>query len=115
MTVTTEVGQRAEKAVAHELARKGYQIIERNWKTKFCEVDIIAARHQVIYFVEVKYRRSIGAGGGLDYITPAKLLHMTRAARLWVATQRYSGEHQLAAVEVSGPNFIVGDLVELED
>ena len=49
-------GGEAETAAATYLASKGYHIVDRNWKTKWCEVDIIARKDAVIYFVEVKHR-----------------------------------------------------------
>ena len=52
---TTAVGQQAESAVAEELKRQGYKILDRNWKTTVCEIDIIAKKSRIIYFVEVKY------------------------------------------------------------
>ena len=53
---TTQLGQVAEGAVADELQTQGYRIVDRNWKTKVCEIDIVASKDKVIYFVEVKFR-----------------------------------------------------------
>lgn len=69
-------GQRAEEVAADYLAAQGYEIIERNWRTRVCEIDIIASKDRVMYFIEVKYRKSNSQGSGLDYITPKKLKQM---------------------------------------
>jgi Holliday junction resolvase-like predicted endonuclease len=70
---TTDVGQAAEQAVAEGLVRQGFEIIDRNWKTKWCEVDIIAQKDRVVWFIEVKYRATTKFGDGLEYIGQQKL------------------------------------------
>ncbi len=110
--VTTRVtGNLAEDAAANYLVRQGYDIIDRNWKTKWCEVDIIARRREVMYFVEVKYRRSTHQGGGIAAITPKKLRQMGFAAKLWLHT---NGEYdaRLSVVEVTGGRYEVSAFVE---
>ncbi len=104
---TTSTGQQAEAAAAVFLERKGCRIIERNWRTRLCEIDIVAERAGVLYFCEVKYRRSARQGSGLDYITEKKLTQMAFAARSWVHAHGWRGAYQLSAVEVSGPQFAV--------
>ena len=60
---SVDAGRRAEKAAATYLEMRGYQIIERNWRRPRCEIDIVAKKGDVIYFVEVKYRRNDNQGG----------------------------------------------------
>jgi Holliday junction resolvase-like predicted endonuclease len=105
-------GQVAEQAAARALKARGCQIVGLNWRTKYCEIDIIAIHEKTVVFVEVKYRATNIAGSGLDYITPAKLLHMQRAAELWVCEHNYSGAYRLAAIEVTGPKHEVGELLD---
>jgi uncharacterized protein (TIGR00252 family) len=106
-------GAKAEERVAGYLNSKGYKIIDRNWKTKWCEIDIIAEKEKCIYFVEVKYRNSSDQGGGLDYITSGKLRKMDLAARSWVEINGWKGEHTLSAAEVSGPDFEIEFIEEV--
>ncbi len=82
---TKQIGDAAETKVAEYLRAKGYEIVARNWRTKFCEIDIIASRGDTLYFVEVKYRKNANYGNGLAMITPAKLEQMTFAAKLYAA------------------------------
>jgi Holliday junction resolvase-like predicted endonuclease len=111
MTTTTSIGQQAEVAASRFLADKEYKILARNWRTKYCEIDIVARLNKVVYFVEVKYRLSNKQGSGLDYITSQKLRQMGFAAEIWVNQQRWSGDYHLAAIEVSGRDFIVTNFV----
>ena len=98
-------GQQAESAAADFLKRQGYAIVAKNWRTRFCEIDIIAQKHAVVYFCEVKYRENNQQGHGLDYITPQKLKQMGLAAEAWVHFTHWQGEYQLLAIEVSGPTY----------
>lgn len=104
-------GHLAEQHAAVYLEGEGYSIIEINWKTPRCEIDVICQKHETIYFVEVKYRKSDQQGTGLDYITPRKLQRMTYAAESWVHFNSWSGEYALAAVEMTGLDYQVTGLV----
>lgn len=109
---TFDTGRQAEAVAADFLKRKGCAIVAQNWRTKFCEIDVIAQRGKVVYFCEVKYRRTNLQGGGLDYITPKKLQQMKFAAEAWVHLAGWKGEYQLCAVEVSGPDFQITNVVK---
>lgn len=82
---TKQIGDAAETRVAKFLKSEGYKIIARNWRTKFCEIDIIAQRTDTLYFVEVKYRKNSQHGSGFEVITPVKLEQMTFAAKLYAS------------------------------
>ena len=94
------------------LVRCGYRIVDHNWKTARCEIDVVAFKDQLIHFVEVKYRQSARQGTGLDYITPKKLQQMAFAAAVWRHDHQWFGASNLAAIEVFSPDFIVGEFVE---
>ena len=104
-------GQEAETAAATYLARHGYKIIERNYRTPACEIDIIAEYRKRLYFVEVKYRGRDFQGSGLDYVTSAKRRRMARAAEQWLSEHPWRGEICLSAIAVSG-DFAVTDFIE---
>ena len=108
--VPTEIGGRGETAAATYLSSHGFKIIERNWKTKACEIDIVAEKAGIVHFVEVKYRKNKQQGGGLAAITPQKLRQMERAAKLW--QQRYKEQDaRLSVIEVTGPSYVVTNFI----
>jgi uncharacterized protein (TIGR00252 family) len=109
---TTATGRRAEAVAAQFLERKGCAIVARNWRTRMCEIDVVAHRDNTVYFCEVKYRRSLRQGSGLEYITPQKLRQMAFAAESWVHAHGWRGEYQLCAIEVSGPEFQITGVVK---
>ena len=109
---TFDIGRRAEAAAATFLERKGCIILVQNWRTRWCEIDIIAKRNSVVYLCEVKYRSTVRHGSGFDYITPKKLKQMHFAAELWISRHAWPGEYSLCAIEVSGPQYTVTGVVK---
>lgn len=104
---TTLTGQKAEQAAATYLEMRGFKVLERNWRRPRCEIDIVAQKNKIIFFVEVKYRRDYEQGGGLEAITASKLKQMQYAAHMWVEETEWAGDHQLAAIEIAGKEFAV--------
>lgn len=106
-------GQRAEQKAADYLAGLRYTVVAQNWRTRWCEIDIVATKDGTVYFVEVKYRSNSDYGVGLDYITQRKLEQMNFAAEFWMASHQWHGKAELAAIEVAGPDYEVRDLLIL--
>jgi uncharacterized protein (TIGR00252 family) len=109
--VSTSTGKTAEAAAVAYLQSKGFAVLEQNWRTRFCEIDIVAKQKDVIHFVEVKYRQHSRQGSGLEYITPKKLQQMRFAAEMWVSSHEWLGAYTLSAIEVSGDDFTVGSFI----
>lgn len=82
--VEQTIGRKAEGVVANYLFEHGYDVIDRNWKTAECEIDLIAQKGNELYFTEVKYREDDLHGDGLAAITPRKLEQMTFAAKMYL-------------------------------
>lgn len=104
-------GGKAEQAAADYLLNLGFKIIEQNWRTRYCEIDIVVEKNNEIFFIEVKYRRSEGWGSGLEYITPKKLKQMKFAAEQWIQTNKSYNHYHLSALEVSGEQFKVTEFL----
>lgn len=112
--MSTKIGQEAEKQAAKYLQKQGFKIIDRNWRTRWCEIDIIASKNKIIYFTEVKYRSSANCGTGLDYITPKKMQQMAFAAEFWLSAKKLSCECRLSAIELTGdPPVVVGCIFDI--
>jgi putative endonuclease len=83
------LGSAGEQLAAEHLARLGYAIVERNYRTRWGELDIVAAAAGTLVFCEVKTRRAGGrAGGPLDAVGPAKQAQVRRIAAGWLAQRR---------------------------
>jgi len=112
MSNSYTIGKTAEQVAGEYLKKQGYKVINVNWKTKYCEIDIVAELDKVICFVEVKYRKNDSQGKGFDYITDKKLRQMERAAEMWVIDNSWDGEYQLAGIELSG-DYVVDNFCEI--
>ncbi len=105
--MSTRLGRQAEAAAAREFKRKKCTILAQNWRTRWCEIDIIAKDKNNIYFAEVKYRGNDQQGLGLEYITPKKLAQMQFAAEFWLSQNDTKLNCKLVAIEVTGPKFMI--------
>ena len=102
--MSTAAGNIGEDQAVDYLHSHGYKLIDRNWRTRYCEIDVIAQKDKVIWFVEVKARKSSGQGYGYEYVTPKKLQQMRFAAEMWVQSNSWTGEYQLGVISVDAGN-----------
>jgi putative endonuclease len=79
-----ELGRDGEDAAAEYLTRHGMQVVTRNWRCRYGEIDIIAREGAVLVFCEVKTRRGTAFGVPLEAITARKLSRIRRLAALWL-------------------------------
>jgi putative endonuclease len=84
----SELGKIGEDIATSYLQNLGYEILERNWRFKRVELDIVAQIGSTLVFCEVKTRSSFSHGIPSDAITPLKLQHIRTAALHWL------GNHQ---------------------
>lgn len=109
-----EIGNEAENVSCKYLKSIGHKIIERNWKTKVCEIDIISKHENTIYFTEVKYRKNGIAGDGLESITNRKLKQMIFAAENYMNNIKVNkSNYILAAASVSSNPMQLDSWVEI--
>ena len=112
---TRQIGDKGEQVAADWLAAGGHEIIARNWRTRYCEIDIVSVKGEVLYFTEVKYRKNDDFGDGLAAITAKKQRQMRFAAELFLADKpECSGmAAKLLAASVSGDPPAVQAVVEV--
>jgi len=95
------LGREGENRACQYLRRQGYEIIARNWRSRFGEIDIIARNGGSLIFIEVKTRSNAGFGG------PEAALDMHKRKRVIAAAKAY-----LSVVESDLP--VRFDLVALQ-
>ena len=78
------VGKKYEALVANFLTEKGYIILERNYRNKLGEIDLICKDKDYIVFVEVKYKSSAKFGRPIEMISEQKIWHVRRSATLYL-------------------------------
>lgn len=113
-TTTKQIGDSAEDVAANYLVGRGHTIVERNWKTKYCEIDIVSTYKKTIFFTEVKYRINSKYGDGFDAITVKKQNQMKFATKIYAQKMKIDNiDMRLAAISLSGQSPIIEDFVEL--
>ena len=65
-------GAWGEELALRYLERRGYELVERNYRTRYGEIDLILREEDTLVFVEVKLRRGTGFGNPLEAVTLAK-------------------------------------------
>lgn len=100
---TTAIGTSHERAAAHYLEELGMYIVEQNWRTKWCEIDIVARDQQgVIHIIEARYRKSEGSGNGVESITPIKQKQLIHAAKRWLMLRGAPSGIQIDVIGING-------------
>ena len=79
-------GDAAEDRACRHLDRSGFTIVERNFRTRGGEIDIVARKGDVLVFVEVRSREVPDFGTPEETVTHAKRLRIVAAARRYLAT-----------------------------
>ncbi len=84
MATHNELGKRGEQLAANYLASKGYKIIERNYRFKKAEIDIIAQKGDTLAIVEVKARSSKEFGDPQEFVKPKQIKNLVKAVNEFV-------------------------------
>jgi putative endonuclease len=86
------VGKAGEEAAVQYLRQQGYQILERNYRCRFGEIDLIARDGQTLAFIEVKTRRSQRFGPPAAAVTIEKQRHLIKASQVYLSQKRKADE-----------------------
>jgi len=104
-------GNLAEDKACQFLDENGYMIIERNFYSRFGEIDIIASKDEVLHFIEVK--------SGLDYesaiqnITPSKLRKFIKTVNVYIKKNALDVNFMIDAVVITPKNIEIIENITL--
>ena len=99
-----DLGRRGEELAARFLEDAGYRVVERNWRCRQGEIDIVARSGDTLVFVEVKTRSSLAFGHPFEAITATKLARLRLLAAAWCADRSPSvARIRLDAIAVVAP------------
>lgn len=79
-----DVGRDGEDLARRWLEQSGLEVIERNWRCREGEIDLVALDGDDLVIVEVKTRRTLRLGHPAEAVTPRKLARLRRLAGLWL-------------------------------
>lgn len=87
-----QIGALGEQLVVDHLCALGWRVLERNWRCRYGELDVIAVDPEAaaLVFIEVKTRTSDQFGGVAQAVSPDKVRRLRRLAGLWLAGQTRS-------------------------
>lgn len=94
-------GRQGEDLAAAFLEKAGFQIVERNWRCRLGEIDLIAERDHELHFIEVKTRRGTAFGYPEESVGYVKRQHLVRALEYWLQTNSSFGKiYQIDVISV---------------
>ena len=103
---TKDLGKWGEIVASEYLAKAGYQLVDRNVRTGYGEIDLIVEREGALVFVEVKTRQSRTYGYPEEAITRSKIDHMIASAQAYLqTTPDFKGDWHIDVVAVEIPEF----------
>ena len=97
------LGQFGEEQAARYLRRRFYSIVERNYRCRFGEIDLIAKRGGILAFVEVKLRRDDAHGEAREFVTAQKQQRVLAAAQQWLSLHETALQPRFDVIEVYAP------------
>ena len=104
MAHNAELGRRGEQLAVDHLEARGMAVLERNWRCRLGEIDIVARDGAATVFIEVKTRTTHDFGHPFEAITPIKLARLRRLAVAWCeATESSTTRIRIDAVAVLAP------------
>lgn len=95
---TTQKGREAEDYACEFLIEQGFAVLERNFHTRFGELDIIAKKDGILHFIEVK------SGIGFEPVynlSPAKLKKLAKTLNIYLEKHRIQDSYCLSALILS--------------
>ena len=101
-SVTT--GQNAESLACDYLQARGLAVVERNYRSRFGEIDLIMHERDCLIFVEVRYRRQARFGSGAESVDARKQARIVACARHYLLSHPRAAESacRFDVVAISG-------------
>ena len=85
------LGELGERVAARWLVRAGWRVLARRFRSGHRDLDLIVERDGTVAFVEVKARRSAGAGGPVGAVGWRKRRELVRSAQVWIGRHGPAG------------------------
>ena len=100
-----ELGALGERLAAEHLAQRGYRIVERNFRCRMGEIDLIARRGNDLVFTEVKLRKDASHGEAREFVTSSKQRKLLLTAEYYLSARPWAQELQARfdVIEVYAP------------
>lgn len=94
-------GNVGEELATDFLLKKGYGILEKNWRYNHLEIDIIASINNTLVVVEVKLRANDSCGKPEDFVTKAKQKNLIKAANYYIQENNINWETRFDIIAIT--------------
>ena len=108
------LGSEGEAVVAQWYEAQGYEVLERNWRRREGEVDLIVRRGRTVVFCEVKTRTTDRFGTGAEAVLPAKQRRIRQLARRWLSELTPASGRSLVEVRFDVASVTAGRVEVIE-
>ena len=85
MSTTSDLGVHGERIAVSYLTDRGFRVLDRNWRCREGELDIVARDGDALVFCEVKTRRGVGYGHPVEAVSRTKQRRLRTLAHRWLA------------------------------
>lgn len=108
-----QIGKQGEDIAVRYLERQGYRILNRNYHSRYGEIDVICEHQRVIIFVEVKTRRSERYGTAEEAVTRVKQQRLRKTALQFLQQENRPFkdiQFDVIAVRLGGPQAVINHI-----
>jgi putative endonuclease len=109
-----DLGRRGEELAVNELRRRGYRILERRWRCRLGEIDVVAKDGDTLVVVEVKARSRSDYGAPVDAVDLVKRRKLLRLARAYLRSRRLKEAEVTVRFDVVGVTARSGEPPRVE-
>jgi putative endonuclease len=113
MAENHDLGIKGEELALAHIQKLGYELLEKNWRFRKMEIDLIARDKKHIVFIEVKTRANNSFGKPYEFVSLSKQKHIARGANYYLENKNILAEARFDIISITlEPNF---RLEHLED
>ena len=100
----TQLGPWGEALAAAFLQKRGYQILQRNYRCRYGEIDLIAMQAEYLVFAEVKLRKSAYFGAAREFVDRRKQEKLRATAAIWLEEHESDLQPRFDVIEIYAPD-----------
>lgn len=110
-----QIGKLGEEIACRYLEKKGYQIVQKGWRYKHLEVDVIIKDGSVLVFVEVKTRTKETYGMPYEAVDWKKQRKLDRAANIYISKSKHEGDIRFDIISILATGIEEPEIIHIKD
>lgn len=100
------IGKKGEKDACKYLKKKGYKIVECNYRCRFGEIDIIAENNEYFAFIEVKTRNNNSIANPSEFVNLSKQKRLIKTAEMYLMSHDVTKQPRFDIIEITNISFL---------